>query len=83
MTADVKATAFIDVLMSYPLKERRAHCNLLFGLDLHKVNVVPAPTAPAGKMGNKTEKLPSLALRISALLSFYRVLCAYENRRQC
>ena len=71
MTADVKATAFIDVLMSYPLKERRAHCNLLFGLDLHKVNVVPAPTAPAGKMGNKTEKLPSLALRISALLTAF------------
>ncbi len=42
--------------MSYPLKERRAHCNLLFGLDLHKVNVVPAPTAPAGKMGNKNGK---------------------------
>jgi hypothetical protein len=40
--ADVKATQFIDVLMSYPLKERRAHCNLLFGLDLHKVNAVPA-----------------------------------------
>ncbi len=52
----MKATAFIDVLMSYPLKERRAHCNLLFGLDLHKVNVVPAPTAPAGKMGNKNGK---------------------------
>ena len=54
--ADVKATQFIDVLMSYPLKERRAHCNLLFGLELEKVNAVPAPASAAGKIGNKNGK---------------------------
>ncbi|MBG0639673.1 hypothetical protein I4P06_16870 [Enterobacter asburiae] len=54
--ADVKATQFIDVLMSYPLKERRAHCNLLFGLELEKVNAVPAAASAAGKIGNKNGK---------------------------
>ncbi|HHA2008462.1 hypothetical protein [Enterobacter quasimori] len=54
--ADVKATQFIDVLMSYPLKERRAHCNLLFGLELEKVNAVPAAASKAGRIGNKNGK---------------------------
>ncbi len=54
--ADVKATQFIDVLMSYPLKERRAHCNLLFGLELEKVNAVPATAPSASKIGNKNGK---------------------------
>ena len=54
--ADVKATQFIDVLMSYPLKERRAHCNLLFGLELEKVNAMPATAPSASKIGNKNGK---------------------------
>jgi len=54
--SDVMATTFIDVLMSYPLKERRAHCNLLFGLDLHKTGVVPSSTPAASKIGNKNGK---------------------------
>ena len=54
--ADVKATQFIDVLMSYPLKERRAHCNLLFGLELEKANAMPATAPSASKIGNKNGK---------------------------
>lgn len=54
--SDVMATEFIDVLMSYPLKERRAHCNLLFGLDLHKTGVVPSSAPAASKIGNKNGK---------------------------
>lgn len=54
--SDVMATSFIDVLMSYPLKERRAHCNLLFGLDLHKTGIVPSSTPAASKIGNKNGK---------------------------
>jgi len=54
--ADVKATQFIDVLMSYPLKARRAHCNLLFGLELEKANAVSAAASKAGKIGNKNGK---------------------------
>ncbi|MNC40957.1 hypothetical protein D3C75_897000 [compost metagenome] len=54
--SDVMATSFIEVLMSYPLKERRAHCNLLFGLDLHKTGIVPSSTPAASKIGNKNGK---------------------------
>ncbi|MGT8856935.1 hypothetical protein [Enterobacter sp. 186315] len=54
--ADVKATQFIDVLLSYPLKERRAHCNLLFGLELEKFNAVPSPAYTTSKIGNKNGK---------------------------
>ena len=54
--ADVHATEFVDVLMSFPLKERRAHCNLLFGLDLHKTGVVPAVPATTSNLGNKKGK---------------------------
>lgn len=54
--SDVMATTFIDVLMSYPLKERRAHCNLLFGLDLHKTGIVPSSAPAANKIGNKNGK---------------------------
>ncbi|MCU6669215.1 hypothetical protein M8013_10680 [Enterobacteriaceae bacterium H4N4] len=54
--SDVMATTFIDVLMSYPLKERRAHCNLLFGLDLHKTGIVPSSAPAASKIGNKNGK---------------------------
>lgn len=54
--SDVMAPTFIDVLMSYPLKERRAHCNLLFGLDLHKTGIVPSSTPAASKIGNKNGK---------------------------
>lgn len=54
--SDVSAKQFIDALMAWPLKERRAHCNLLFGLDLHKTGVVPAAASTAGKIGNKNGK---------------------------
>ncbi|MEB6380473.1 hypothetical protein MXM41_16260 [Leclercia adecarboxylata] len=54
--SDVMATKFIDVLMSYPLKERRAHCNLLFGLDLQKAGIVPSSVPSASKIGNKNGK---------------------------
>ncbi|QLR42122.1 hypothetical protein HV346_05280 [Enterobacter sp. RHBSTW-00994] len=54
--ADVHATEFVDVLMSFPLKERRAHCNLLFGLDLHKTGVVPTVPATTSNLGNKKGK---------------------------
>lgn len=54
--SDVAATEFISVLMSYPLKERRAHCNLLFGLDLHKTGAVQQGATTVSKMGNKNGK---------------------------
>lgn len=54
--ADVKATQFIDVLLSYPLKERRAHCNLLFGLELERFNAAPSPVYAPSKIGNKNGK---------------------------
>lgn len=75
--ADVKATQFIDVLMAYPLKERRAHCNLLFGLDLHKVNAVPAATPVASKFGNKNGK--TTKPRITDLGSF-ELFCQFFER---
>jgi hypothetical protein len=75
--ADVKATQFIDVLMSYPLKERRAHCNLLFGLDLHKVNAVPAATPEASKLGNKNGK--TTKPRVTDLGSF-ELFCQFFER---
>ena len=50
--ADVSTTTFIDVLMSWPLKERRAHCDLLFDLGLQKTSTTPENVF-ASKSGNK------------------------------
>lgn len=66
--AKVKATQFIDVLLSYPLKERRAHCNLLFGLDLEKANANPASVKSPRKPGNKNGK--TTKPRVTDLNSF-------------
>ncbi len=68
--ADVKATAFIDVLMSYPLKSagRTAICCLVWicirSMWFRRLQPLPE------KWAIKTEKPPSLASQISALLSF-------------
>ncbi|MGU0056540.1 hypothetical protein ACVXG7_16420 [Enterobacter hormaechei] len=76
----MKATAFIDVLMLNRLRAP-AHLQPAVWSGLHKVNVVRT-TAPAGKMGNKNGKLPSLALRISALFELFTAFFArMRNRR--
>ncbi|WP_437891589.1 hypothetical protein [Phytobacter sp. V91] len=50
--AEVSTPAFIEVLMSWPLKERREHCDLLFDLGLNKSASTPGTTF-ASKSGNK------------------------------
>lgn len=75
--SDVMATTFIDVLMSYPLKERRAHCNLLFGLDLHKTGIVPSSAPAASKIGNKNGK--TTKPKIIELGSF-ELFCQFFDR---
>ncbi|VYU60452.1 hypothetical protein [Metakosakonia massiliensis] len=58
--ADVKATEFIKILMTYSLKERRSHCDLLFGLDLQKTggasSTPDSKTVRTGNRGGKTTK---------------------------
>lgn len=50
--ADVSAPKFIEELMTWPLKERREHCDLLFNLGLLKSSA-PQENSFASRAGNK------------------------------
>lgn len=50
--ASVSAPEFIEELMTWPLKERREHCDLLFDLGLQK-KTTSSETSFASKSGNK------------------------------